>query len=147
VRALLFFLLLIGLNASAATVYRSVDDKGTVRYTDRPDGENVERVFIRTQRGNTPAAASRPSVAAQNAASNPQSEAEPGLEGEQGPSEEEIQAQREGNCKIAKERLELYVTSRRLYKEMPDGERDYLDDDQLTQAREKAAEDVQKWCN
>jgi hypothetical protein len=147
VRALLFFLLLIGLNASAATVYRSVDDQGNVRYTDRPDGKNVERVVIHTRRGSAPAPASRPSVAAQNAASNPEGQAEPGLEGEQGPSEEEIQAQRESNCKIAKDRLELYVTSRRLYKEMPEGERDYLDDDQLTQAREKAAEDVQKWCN
>lgn len=145
-RALLVFLLLIGLNASAATVYRSVDDKGNIRYTDRPEGNNVERVVIRTQRGSAPAA--RPSVAAQNAASNSgNEEAEPGSEADEGPSEEEVQAHREGNCKIAKERLERYVTSRRLYKELPDGEREYLDDDQLTQAREKAAEDVQEWCN
>ena len=145
-RALVIFSLLIGLNASAATVYRSIDDQGNVRYTDRPEGKNVERVVIRTQRGSTPAA--RPSVAAQQAASNPAANTpEPELAGEQGPTEEEIKAQRESNCKIAKDRLERYVTSRRLYKELPDGEREYLDDDQLTEAREKAAEDVQKWCS
>jgi len=147
VRLLLVMILMMGLSASAATVYRSVDDKGNVRYTDRPEGEDVEKVVIRTPRVSG-SSASRPTVAAQNAASNADSDdAESGPEVEEGPTEEEIQAQREGNCKIAKDRLELYVTSRRLYKELPDGEREYLDDDQLTQARAKAADDVQKWCN
>jgi hypothetical protein len=147
VRALLLVLLLIGINADAATVYRSIDDKGTVEYTDRPDGKNVERVVVRTQRTSTTAKA-RPSVAAQRAANSGQAEeGEPEIEAEQGPTEEEIRANKENNCRIAKQRLEPYVTSHRLYRELPDGERDYLDDSQLTGAREKAATDVQKWCN
>jgi len=147
VRALLLVLLFIGINATAATVYRSVDDKGTVKYTDRPEGNNVERVVVRTQRtSSTPTA--RPSVAAQRAATSGQAEeGEPEIVAEQGPTEEEVRANKENNCRIAKQRLETYVTSRRLYRELPDGERDYLDDDQLTAAREKAATDVQKWCN
>jgi hypothetical protein len=147
VRALLLVLLLIGINADAATVYRSVDDKGTVEYTDRPDGKNVERVVVRTQRTSTTAKA-RPSVAAQRAANSGQAEeGEPEIKAEQGPTEEEIRANKENNCRIAKQRLETYVTSRRLYRELPEGERDYLDDSQLTEARAKAATDVQKWCN
>ncbi len=146
-RALLLGILLVGFTANAATVYRSVDDKGTVQYTDRPDGKDVERVVVRTQRTSSSAGA-RPSVAAQQAANSGQANGEePKIEAEQGPTEEEIQANKENNCRIAKQRLETYVTSRRLYRELPDGERDYLDDDQLIAAREKAATDVQKWCN
>lgn len=143
-RSLLILLLFLGLNASAATVYRSVDANGNVIYTDRPDGRDMEQVVIRTAKASR--SSQRP--APRKAASEPRADQEEaGSETEEGPSEEEVKAQREGNCKIAKNRLELYVTSRRLYKELPDGEREYLNDDQLTDARAKAADDVQKWCN
>ncbi len=42
--------------------------------------------------------------------------------------------------------METYLTARRLYKEGEAGERVYLDDSQIMDARSKAQEDIQKYC-
>jgi hypothetical protein len=39
------------------------------------------------------------------------------------------------------------MTSRRLYREGEDGERDYLSDDELDNARAEAEKSVNEWCD
>ena len=44
------------------------------------------------------------------------------------------------------ERMDRYTVSRRLVRTNADGEREYLDDSAVAEARAKAAADVQDWC-
>ncbi len=140
-RFLLASLLLVALSATAGNVYRSVDEDGNVQYSDRPEGDNVEVVFVRTQR---PSAAPRPSPNTRSQSVQP---AAPEQDEPQGPSPEEIAAERAENCSIAQDRLERYITSRRLYRVQADGERAYLSDQELDEARAKAQADVEEWCD
>jgi len=131
----------------AAQVYRSVDAEGTVIYSDRPEDDGAESIFIAARR---PASTPAPSPSAER----PTNPSEPALEeaGEvererREPTPEERAEDRAKNCAIAREREERYAISHRLYRETPDGGREYLDDAQLTAARTQATADVQKWCD
>lgn len=148
-RLLCLTLCLVSTLTLAAEVYRSVDANGVVTYSDRPEGEAVERVFVATQR---PAArtAPSPSRSAQDAAAEEARQRELlGLGGEirQEPSAEEAAAQRAKNCTVARERAERYRVSHRLFRELPNGEREYLSDAELDEARASAEADVANWCD
>jgi hypothetical protein len=58
----------------------------------------------------------------------------------------EIAAEKERNCVAARERADRYSTSQRLYRTLPNGEREYLSDAELSEARAKADADVVNWC-
>jgi hypothetical protein len=124
-------------------VYRSVDPNGNVRYSDRPEGNNVEKVLIVVPRGNVSrpvrTARSEPEVASSVAASV----ASPASNAPAEPSAEE----RARNCGTARERVERYEVSHRLYRTGPDGEREYLSDAEYAEARARASEEVKRWCN
>ena len=143
-RFVLISLLLVGLQASAATVYRSVDEEGNVQYSDRPVGDAVERVVVRTARARVSRSATAPRSLS-NSVQQPTAEDEE-KEQEEAARAADIAEQRAENCQIAKERLERYITSRRLYKVGADGERAYLNDAELDEARAKAQADVEEWC-
>jgi ABC-2 type transport system ATP-binding protein len=49
-------------------------------------------------------------------------------------------------CEIARERVQQYTVSRRLFRTNAAGEREYLDDSAVAEARAKAAVDVEDWC-
>ena len=42
--------------------------------------------------------------------------------------------------------MENYLQARRLYREDENGEREYLDDTQVMEARSEAQEDIQAYC-
>ena len=135
---------LLVLPASAADVYRSVDAQGNIVYSDRPEDADSVKVAIRTLTpvSNQPVPAPAP---------QPEPAATPAEEPDQATIEAAERAQlaedRAANCAIATERNERYQTSRRLYRVDAAGERVYLDDDALTQARADAAADVTRWCD
>lgn len=60
---------------------------------------------------------------------------------------EKVAADRRANCEKAKKQEEQYSTARRLYRDLPNGERDYLNDKELTQARVDARRQVDEWCS
>jgi hypothetical protein len=136
----------LGTAAYAADIYKSTAPDGTVIYTDRPisaDAEFVTSVAARAPRP-APAAATAPADAA-NAAAQPEAPAVPTVP--EGPSAAELREQRQKNCEIARERYERYQLSRRLYRTNAAGQREYLDDAAVAEARAKAAADVQDWCD
>jgi len=55
--------------------------------------------------------------------------------------------QKAARCEEARQRLASYVNSRRLYRLDENGERQYLDDAEITEARTKAEEAVNEHCN
>jgi hypothetical protein len=64
----------------------------------------------------------------------------------EGPTAAELRQQRQKNCEIARERADRYTLSRRLFRTDSAGEREYLDEAAVAEARAKAAADVQDWC-
>jgi hypothetical protein len=130
--------------AYGADVYRSTAPDGTVSYSDRPQGADSQFVLATgpaAARATTPGAAGSPATAAQSA---PQAPATPTLP--EGPSAAKLREERQKNCGIARETMDRYTVSRRLFRTNAAGEREYLDDAAVAAARAKAAADVQDWC-
>jgi hypothetical protein len=141
------FLALLGTAAYGADVYRSTGPDGTVIYTDRPQGADSQYVTTTTPaaRPTANAPTARTPGGAATAAAMPQAPGNPTLQ--EGPSSNELRDQRQKNCEIARERLDRYNLSRRLFRTNAAGEREYLDDAAVADARAKAVADVQDWCD
>ncbi len=132
---------LLAVPALAADVYRSVDAQGNVVYTDRPITDGSVRVAVRTT---TPAPAAQP--ASEQTSAKPAADL-PDQATIEAAERAQLAEDRAANCEIAKERNERYSTSRRLYRVGADGERVYLNDEQLTEARNEAEAEVSRWCD
>jgi len=146
----LLFLLLTASLASATEVYRTVDAAGNVVYTDKPVTGKEEQVTINV------AAAPRLSSAPRPAAAEPRTDTD--ADGAKAAEEVDPEvaaaasaAQREEerlrNCATARDRNSRYETAHRLFRELPDGEREYLDDAEIDAARAQAIADIQTWCD
>ena len=132
--------------AVAGEIYKWTDDEGNVHYEDRPTGEEVERVAIASNR--TSNSAVRASVDARRARQTAREDANAQREEDQRKADEvaKIAAEREQKCQDSRDRMENYLQARRLYREDENGEREYLDDSQVMEARSKAQEDIQAYC-
>ncbi|HWN38649.1 MAG TPA: DUF4124 domain-containing protein [Gammaproteobacteria bacterium] len=150
-RVRLFTLLLasLGTTAYAADIYRTTAPDGTVIYSDRPEGADSQFVFSAARRAPRAAASGTQAPAgsanATSAAAAPQAPQTPTLPN--GPSSAKLRAERQKNCETARETQERYTLSRRLFRTNAVGEREYLDDAAVAEARAKAAADVKDWCD
>jgi hypothetical protein len=135
-------LALLGTTAYAADVYKSTAPDGTVVYSDRPEGADSQFVYSATPR--TPRTQPATGRSAGAGSSPPQAPGTPALP--DGPSSAELKAQRQKNCDTARETQQRYTLSRRLFRTNAVGEREYLDDAAVAEARAKAAADVKDWC-
>ncbi|MGI9307732.1 MAG: DUF4124 domain-containing protein [Gammaproteobacteria bacterium] len=126
----------------ASGVYKWVDDKGVTHYTDRPPmSKAVEEVDIQVS-----------VTAGENAAENASDETAPAATTDeiQASNEQTMAANaeiRKENCQRATERQQRYSTARKLYKTLPNGEREYLNSDELDAERADATAIVNKWCD
>jgi hypothetical protein len=137
-------LTLVGTASFGADIYRSTAPDGSVSYSDRPQGADAEFVYSATPRV-LRAAGADPGATGSNA-TVPPPEAPQAPTASSGPSAAELREQREKNCEIAREVLNRYTVSRRLFRTNAVGEREYLDDAAVAEARSKAAADVKDWC-
>lgn len=136
------FAILATTTVLASDIYKYVDENGVVHYVDRPTGEATEqRVVVST----APSTASRSS-----ANSGPdwrerrqaRQEARAAKEAERSEQEE-----RKELCQQYRQRLEQYDNSPRLYRMDEQGERVYLDEEQIKEAREQVKLQIDKNCN
>ena len=136
--------------AQGAEVYRSKNADGGVVYSDRPTNESSEAVTtVTTPHGNNGQAApaqrqGRATGARASSDAPPEAPAKPAPLS--GPTSTDLRAERQKNCDVAKERQQRYDLSRRLFKTNDKGEREYLDDKAVAEAKAKAAQDVKDWC-
>lgn len=137
-------LLVLPAGIAAADIYRSIDDDGNVVYSDRPTSDAVEVIV------NTARPASRPAArAVADNARDAAGQADTALVAEipREPTADEVAADRARNCEYARQMLATYSQSRRLFRTGPDGERQYLSDDELSAARARAESNVAAWCD
>ena len=137
-------LMVFPFGAFAAEVYRTVDDNGLVAYSDRPS-EAAERIVIDTI--DPPAPVATRSAADANEAGETTSNLSPIAELPREVTAEEVAANRAENCQTARERAEAYSIARRLFRDLPNGDREYLSDAEIDEARARAQSDVASWCD
>ncbi len=135
--------LVIAMPALANDIYKFVDEDGTVHYVDRPTGaESEERVAF--------VARSRTANSSSTDDSGPdwRERRESRQEAERAAAEEAgQQAEREKLCQESRDRLQQYNQARRLYRTNEQGERVYLGDEEIQEARQKVADLIEEHCN
>ena len=133
--------------ALAGEIYKWTDEEGNVYFGDHPGGEEPERLEIES-RPTDPAriramARARAELMAKAADENAAAKAK-------APSLEEIQAkadERAQKCSTYTEKLQMYMTSRRVYREDESGERVYLNEEEMLANRERFEKQVQEFCS
>lgn len=133
--------------ATGGEIYKWTDAEGNVHYRDRPTGAaGEERLAISSS--STDRARVQATVQARREARAERTEAQAEAASGQ-PTEEDLRAREEERaqrCETARERLQKFVTSRRLYRHDEDGERVYLDEAETEAARARVQEQVVEYC-
>ena len=133
--------------AVAGDIFKWTDEDGNVHFEDRPIGEDPQKVAIRSRPTNPARVQATVKSRADAAAKAAEEEA---AATPAGPSPEELQAQanaRAEKCEKYREQLQRFVRSRRLYREDENGERVYLDEDEMQATRERTENQVQEFCS
>ncbi len=147
--ASMFTMTLLAYTATAGTVFHSVDENGLVIYSDQPapNGQN-EEVPIRIVRSNKAAIkADKVEDAELAAAVKIHKELDTEARDERQTLQTAALERKATNRATAKQTQEKYNNNRRLYKQLPNGEREYLSDDELDAARAGAVRSVARWCS
>ena len=144
--ALLALALTVPAAGLASDIYKWVDEDGVVHFGDRPaEDAQVETVQVASEP--TDPAEVRARVEARRSA---RAETAGDAAATQDLTEKEIEAQereRAEKCTQFKERLQKFLTSRRLYREDENGERVYLNEEETLAARADVQEKVLEYCN
>jgi hypothetical protein len=132
--------------ASASEIYRYTDANGEVYYVDRPTGAPDEELVPIASRSSS--SASSPTRTARNNTSYRSEETV-----EETPPEQMTRAQRaekarqtEVRCQQLRDQLDSYMNAHRLYREDDSGERQYLDDAEIDEARNKVTQQIAETC-
>ncbi len=144
--------------ATAETVYKWIDSKGQVHYTDLPPRQGDAKVLGVYQQesgtaddqgddnGNYAEEGDGEESGEQTAAQTKSPEPPPSDAARQAAENDAAKAKVE-QCKAAQDRYQQYVNSRRLYRDLPGGKREYLTDKELSDARARAKQSVDDYCN
>ena len=139
--------------AAASEIYKWVDAEGNVHYGDRPTGDGttaqtrIERVAIASRRTSTAQVQSGVQARLDREAERNDARAAAAEAQEEADKLRAEAEDRAEKCTAYRERLERFVTSRRLYRVDDSGERQYLDDSQIEAARAKVQEQVEEYCS
>jgi hypothetical protein len=145
--------------AAAETVYKWVDASGQVHYTDLPPRQGDAKIvgvyqqdagtvegdesnngdYTEEGGGDDNAQASTPS--------KPRTAEPPVSDEAKQAAENDAAKAKVVQCKEAQDRYQRYLDSRRLFRETPDGKREYLTDQELTDARARAKQAVDDYCS
>lgn len=152
-RKLLVFLLsaaavATGASAFAGEIYRHVDEEGNIHYLDRPTGESgEERLDVTYASTSNSAVTAQVKQRREYAAAREEAREDAMSRREADEKARAEMEQRAAKCQEHRARLESYLQSRRLYRENETGEREYLDETQTLEARQKVEELIQENCS
>ena len=147
-RLLLFAALIAWSGMASAVVYKWVDAQGKVQYGDRPpDGVHAEVVelLVSHAAGSTRSASMSTSTtapAARNASVPATKDAD-----DKKAVEQDVAQTRDKQCADAQDRYKKLIEGRRLYKTGPDGERQFMNSEEIDTERLNAKRDIDTICN
>jgi hypothetical protein len=147
-RLLLFAALIAWSGMASAVVYKWVDAQGKVQYGDRPpDGVHAEVVelLVSHAAGSTRSASTSTSTtapAARNASVPATKDAD-----DKKAVEQDVAQTRDKQCADAQDRYKKLIEGRRLYKTGPDGERQFMNSEEIDTERLNAKRDIDTICN
>ena len=137
-----------GTPALAGEIYKYVDDDGNVHFVDRPSGQTgEERMQLTYARTSNSAIDSQIKSRQQYEEAREKRREEKMTQHE---AEETLRVeakQRAAKCQEHRALLESYLQARRLYRENDAGEREYLDDNQILEARKQVEEKIAETCS
>lgn len=131
-----------------AELYKWVDEKGGVHYSDQPGKGNVKtekKLDIPSKASDTPAAPSK-SWEERNVEFKKRQNATADAEAKQQKDAQEAKTKAE-NCAKAKTSLQTFESGQRVVTYDSKGERVYLDDAQREKGLNDARKSVADWCN
>lgn len=142
------FALMLSGSAVAKDIYKWTDEEGNVHYRDRPTGapsevrlgisyKGTDKTIVEQQQK-----AQLDSQTARQERRNARDEADRAAAAEAAAA-----AERQKQCDSYRASLERYAQSRRLYREGENGERTYLDDDEMMQARKRLEDHIAENCS
>lgn len=132
-----------------AAVYKWVDPQGRVHYSDRPpppEGKLLSVDMSEHARGEPRPTASTPSTASAPSGTSSSAAAPGAPKSLKQAVDADVASAREERCKAAQDRYQMYIKSRRLYKEGPNKERIYLSDSELETERVNAKREADESC-
>ena len=136
-------------SAQAGDVYKYVDERGTTLYTDKPI---PGAVLVSTGTPRPPEASAKSYAAAQTASNTQLASSNQRIAEQQSNDRvasnvaKDLEASRADRCKKAREVYQQSINSQRLYRQTPDGKREYLNDAELSQQRLDSAKTVEAIC-
>lgn len=125
-----------------ADVYKYTDEKGNIQYTDKPPSLPAERLNVRSQRTDIVAVQER----AQSASPSASARGTSNSSAERKEAEELAAKDKAERCIKARERYDRYMNSQKLFELDANGERRYLDSDELDAARASAKTSMEVMC-
>jgi hypothetical protein len=121
-----------------ADVYRWVDEQGVIHYSDEWVPGSVLVKTAKPHPEGAPTRSSSPHVTALNNQMANQANSRA--------VQQDVAKARDATCSWAKDRYMKAIQSRRVYKEGPNGERNYMTDADADAYREQARKDVEQAC-
>jgi hypothetical protein len=135
-------------SVASADVYRYVDSKGNVQYTDKPALLPAQKLAVQSRpTDTTEVATDSEAERARATAADAARQQAAATRADQNRAGKITATAKAEQCVKARERNESYSTSKRLYETLPDGERRYLTDAELDEARARAEKAVAEACN
>jgi hypothetical protein len=142
-RLLLFAALIAWSGMASAVVYKWVDATGKVQYGDRPpDGVHAEVVELLIAHPASASTRSAPAPAARNAPVPAAKDND-----DKKTVAQDVAQTRDKQCTEAQDRYKKLIEGRRLYKTGPDGERQFMNSEEIDTERLNAKRDVDNICN
>jgi Domain of unknown function (DUF4124) len=130
-----------------ADVYKFTDDKGNVQYTDKPRTLPAERLNLQSRKTDVVEVQQR-----QDTELKRQQDADKARQQttaqrtDQNAAAQLTAKDKAERCVKARERYDSYMNSQRLYEEQSNGERRYLTDEELNEARATAKASMDVMC-
>jgi hypothetical protein len=135
--------------AQAGDVYKYVDDRGNTMYTDKPI---PGAVLVSSGNPRPPEVAQRAAAAAQSATNAQLTASNQRIAEAQNNTRiadtvaRDLEASRQERCKKARDEYQKTIGHTRLYREKPDGQREFLTDAEIAQARVNKLKNVEAIC-
>lgn len=147
VLALMVAMLVTG-GAQASDVYKTADSKGQPVYTDRPATLPAQRLDVRTQSTDEVAVQQRYDEQMKSYAAADKTRSDQSTDAASQTSADELSATAKSKrCEEARQRYDSYMSSRRLYEPGEGDERRYLSDAEMDDARAKAKQVMDTYCD